>query len=254
MNRPTDRGDRPPELDTAYARANQVDGTRPSASTRASILAQARRHAAGRAANDPLWNWRAVASVVGVAFAGVVSLWLYRGNPTPTPTLAAAPPSAPVVAATSESAETAGTAQALGQNSVSRMADSAALQAKSSIRVGAEAVTLAAPAAAPAPVAPVAVPVARSAQPVTPAAEVLLQRWFPQALDSDAEGQQYWFLLDPGGAVLGSGQRSWRELAALQAELRDGIAPRRIARIESVHVANRRGRDVEVAYAWAAAD
>ena len=29
----------------------------------------------------------------------------------------------------------------------------------------------------------------------------LLQRWFPQALDSDAERQQYWFVLDRNGAA-----------------------------------------------------
>ena len=50
MNLPTDRSSAPAEgtpteLDAAYARASLADGSRPSLSARASILANARREA-----------------------------------------------------------------------------------------------------------------------------------------------------------------------------------------------------------------
>jgi hypothetical protein len=89
---------------------------------------------------------------------------------------------------------------------------------------------------------------------VAPPAEALLQRWFPQALDSDAGGQQYWFVLDGSGAVLRSGQRAWTDLPELQRWLAGSVPSMRTTRIESNHFTNRRGRDVELAYAWAMQD
>jgi outer membrane biosynthesis protein TonB len=288
MNLPTDRSDTPggapdngssPELEAAYARASLADGSRPSLSVRASILANAQREAAAHAshieptaaANDSLWSWRAAAGFVGVAFAGVLSLWLYRGNPTPqsptlqppvpqppvlqSPVLQPAPQSAPQATSRSQpppqpvpqlATSTPDVASSIRQKSVQRAADSVAPMAKSAqperelqevveTRQRARAMSAARAALASAP----------------PAAEALLQHWFPQALDSNADGLQYWFVLDRNGTVLNSGQSQWRDLPALQRVL-ESDAPHRIARMESAHFVNRRSHDVELAYAWTA--
>jgi hypothetical protein len=290
MNLPTDRGDAPAEsapseLDAAYARASLADGSRPSLSARASILANAHRDAAARAtqiadaadpaaerraqrigpaaaANDSLWNWRAAAGFAGVAFAGVMALWLYRGNPEPVvqPMVLAAPEPSPalrtaaspvvpaVPAATPRAAEKssppAAGAPAQAPPAEMRLERAADAQARSM--------------AAPAAVADMAVNqaaggAATAALPA-PSATALLQRWFRQALDSDVDGQQYWFVLNRDGGVLRSGQRVWTDLPALQRWLESDSAELRITSMESAHLLNRRGRDVELAYAWVAQD
>lgn len=273
MNGPDDRSEGPasegpggvasPDLDAAYARASHADGSRPSLSARASILANAQREAATRAAqiadaagpgaeriarrigpaaaaNDSWWNWRAAAGFVGVGFAGVMALWLYRGNQEPAP--AAAPRPSQVASpqrATERAAEKA--VEAAAEQAVRN--DAFALSVDTSAASKAGAPMAAARALAPAP-----------PRAVAPSAESLLQRWFPQALESDAERQQYWFVLDRNGAALRSGQREWSNLTELQRWLTGAAADLRIARMESKHFTNRRGRDVELAYAWAESD
>jgi len=98
MSSPED--ETPDETFDAYRRASGAEAGRPSAATRAAILAEARAAAAARAAatppkpaaNSPWFAWRIAASllVVGVA----VLLWrqLPRGAPT-----VLEPPRAPVV-------------------------------------------------------------------------------------------------------------------------------------------------------------
>ena len=323
MNLPTDhdepdRDDTDRELDRAYARASLADGSRPSPSARASILATAQREAAARAtqtagagaANDSLWSWRAAAGLAGIAFVGVMALWLYRENPRPMPVAATLParpmqldmppPPAPPADSTPppsnvEAApqtrpksrqQAAPQTQSRQQQPASDARAQAAARAGSGNRLeevvvtgGSRAANAAAPAsalesaptrepqpepalaasAAPPPDAPPATAANRTVRTMAapfaasraqPSPTELLQRWFPQALDSSADGQQYWFVLDRTGAVTRSGQRAWNDLAELQRWLESGAGAPRIERVESAHVSNSRGRDVELAYAW----
>lgn len=322
------------DLDRAYARASLADGSRPSPSTRAGILANAQREAAARAAerltrtgaaaNESLWSWRAAAGFAGITFAGVMALWLYHVDPQPTPASTAAtelrdsppPPSATATgpragSGADSNAETiaeppqditvrgsrvtprAAPAPRLRkaepvqrQAQSAAPAQSAALAQRERPDVLQEAVTtaeaqpgaadaaappvpMAASAAAPAADSPAGAPAAPAelrrealanssgmalqaapAPRAAPSPTRLLQRWFPQALDSDATGLQYWFELDRNGAVTRSGQRAWNDLGELQRWLASDATAPRIVRMQSEHVTNRRGRDVELAYAW----
>jgi len=268
MNHSNDHGDTPEELRQAYERASRADGSRPSLSTRASILATARCEAAARAtatadavsseggapppaprpaaANDARFHWRAVAGLAGVAFAAVLALRMYRDNPEPSPQPAAVMPApaqepvqAPALAPVPEepatdSANVAPTAAAPVEPSPAAgqalRAERATERPASADR--AAAVLLVAPSAG------------------RPSAEMLLQEAFPQALDSDSAARQYWFVLDRQGNIVLRGQRAWSDLAALRRWAVGELPAMQFRRIESVHWLNRRGRDIEVAYLW----
>jgi len=260
MNHSNDQGDTPEELRQAYERASRADGSRPSLSTRASILATARREAAARAtamadaapgeagappvaprpaaANDARFHWRAVAGLAGVAFAAVLALRMYRDNPEPSPVPAAvmpAPAPAPRASAKSSAPLTAAPpASAAVEPSLAAGQAQRAERTKEQPLTAdrASTVLLAAPSAG------------------MPSAEVLLQGAFPQALDSDSAARQYWFVLDPQGNVLLRGQRAWSDLAALRRWAAGELPTMQFRRIESVHWLNHRGRDIEVAYLW----
>jgi hypothetical protein len=94
MNTTNDADDAADDLTAAYRRAGAIDGSRPSAATRAAILAEAGRLTANpSAANDSWWSWKAAASIAVLGLAGVLAVRTFRSEPVvpwqpPVPTAA----------------------------------------------------------------------------------------------------------------------------------------------------------------------
>ncbi len=234
MNGPDD------DMDEAYRRASADDATRPSAATRAAILAQARRVAAEQrplAANEPWFRRRSLTGIAAsVAVIGIAAmLWRQSARDPEVPTAAApaavatdvAPPPAPAAPSPSRSlplqaeapaADQSARESRLGSAAATRSLNRAEASAKPSVAIGTRA---------------------------------LVEREFPGLLQATEPPRALWLLLDANGQTLRTGRLDGGDFDALAARLRQELPNRRIDAFERETVATDNGISVEVGIARA---
>jgi len=208
------------ELAAAYRRASDAEAGRPSAATRAAILAEARRLAANRtrpAANEPRFRRRAFAGIAAsVLVAGIaVTLWRQTERPTQTATRAEAVsvPGAEAVPAPAES-------------NAARQAAADDAQRSDTLLAAAESQAVAAPAPAPAPVD----------------TRALVEREFPRLLNSGEAPRNVWLLQDAGGRTLKTGTLAVdQSFGTVTLQLQREMPDRRIEAFEVQNLATDRG-------------
>lgn len=244
-------------LTDAYRQASAADAGRPSAATRAAILAAAREAAAQRrpAANDSPFSWRMAAGLAVVGIALIVWRQLPRDvaplQSVPTVMVADEPrPDAAESDAASESAPAAPAAEPMRE------------EARASALAKAE--TPPAPAAAPAPPPVVVELQARQAVPESRDAALrqsfnaasarnatnvdgLVRREFPALLDDATPPAGVWIVQDAGGRTLRTGTLAAGEtLGSVWTRLQREMPDRRLRPFQMSTVRGARGADVLV--------
>jgi hypothetical protein len=87
---------------------------------------------------------------------------------------------------------------------------------------------------------------------VAPPVATVVGRYFPQALDSEEAGQQYWALMSRDGRVLRSGQRSAGDDGDLVAFVESSFAGVRAGEVLRREFVNQRGLTLSIAYVYLA--